>query len=77
LNLLIGLFFGLMLGIVWAYLAELTNKSVKDEKFMEQLGWTNLGSILEMTAAEINDSRLVKDMEIQSVKTNRTKRRRV
>jgi hypothetical protein len=58
-------------------LAELTNKSVKDEKFMEQLGWTNLGSILEMTAAEINDSRLVKDMEIQSVKTNRTKRRRV
>lgn len=77
LNLLIGLFFGLMLGIVWAYLAELTNKSVKDEKFIESLGWTNLGSILEMSATEINDSRLFKDTQIQEVKTGRNKRRRV
>jgi len=76
-NLLIGLFLGLMVGITSAYLAELTNKSVKDEKFIESLGWINLGSILEMSASEINDSRLVKDTAVQKSKTDGDMRRRV
>lgn len=74
-NLLIGLFLGLMVGITSAYLAELTNKSVQDEKFIETLGWTNLGSILEMSASEINESRLLKDTVVQRAKADRVIRR--
>lgn len=58
LNLILGVFLGILIGSVSAVIAEMTNKTVKDEKFIETLGWTNLGSVLEMTADEIQSTRI-------------------
>lgn len=58
LNLILGAFLGMLIGSVTAIIAEMTNKTVKDEKFIESLGWTNLGSVLEMTADEIKSTRI-------------------
>lgn len=58
LNLLIGLLAGLALGVLISYIVESTNKTVRDEKFIEQLGWTHLGSVLEMSQSEIDNTRI-------------------
>lgn len=54
LNLVIGLLVGLMLGVGAAFLLEFMDKSVRDERFIsEEIGWTNLGSVSEMTRDEL------------------------
>lgn len=58
LNLIMGLMVGLVVGVVISFIAESTNKSVRDEKFIENMGWTNLGSILEMTQSEVDSTRI-------------------
>lgn len=58
LNLLLGLLMGLVVGVIVSFIAESSNKSVRDEKFIEKLGWTNLGSILEMSQSEIESTRI-------------------
>lgn len=57
-NLMFGLIIGIMIGIGLSFLTEMTNKTVKDEKFIELLGWTNLGSILEMSTEEVKNTRI-------------------
>lgn len=53
-NLAIGLLLGLMSGIGLAFVLEFLDNTVKDERFItEELGWTNLGSIMEMSADEL------------------------
>lgn len=61
-NLLIGLVLGLLLGSGTAILADITDKRVKDFKTLEELGWTHLGSVLEMTYDEITETRISKNI---------------
>lgn len=54
LNLSIGLLLGTMSGIGLAFVWEFLDDTVKDEKFITQeIGWINLGSIVEMTEGEL------------------------
>jgi len=54
LNVAIGLVLGGMIGVGLAFLLEFLDNTVKDEKFIvEDLGWTSLGRISEMTADEL------------------------
>ncbi|MDZ7835010.1 MAG: GNVR domain-containing protein [Alkalibacterium sp.] len=54
LNVVIGLVLGGMIGVGLAFLLEFLDNTVKDEKFIvENLGWTSLGRISEMTADEL------------------------
>ena len=74
LNLAIGLLLGLMLGIGLAFILEFLDNTVKDERFItEELGWTNLGSIVEMTVEELKMEEPVPEKEVGS----RVDRRRV
>lgn len=74
LNLAIGLLLGLMLGIGLAFVLEFIDNTVKDDRFItEELGWTNLGSIVEMTSEELQLGEQVPEREGRS----RTERRRV
>jgi len=55
LNLAIGLVLGAMVGIGLVFLFEFLDNTVKDERFItEELGWTSLGRISEMTADELS-----------------------
>ncbi|WP_429952197.1 YveK family protein [Enterococcus sp. DIV0213j] len=55
LNLVIGLILGMMVGIGIAFLMELLDRTVKDEKFVtETLGFPVLGTVPEMSAKELN-----------------------
>ena len=54
LNLAIGVVLGGMIGVGLAFLLEFLDNTVKDEKFIvEELGWTSLGRIAEMSADEL------------------------
>lgn len=54
LNIAIGLVLGGMIGVGLAFLFEFLDNTVKDEKFIvEELGWTSLGRISEMTPDEL------------------------
>lgn len=54
LNLVIGLLIGLMMGVGAAFLLEFMDKSVRDERFItEELGWTTLGNVSEMSDSEL------------------------
>jgi capsular polysaccharide biosynthesis protein len=54
LNLAIGVILGGMIGVGLAFLIEFLDNTVKDEKFIvEELGWTSLGRISEMSADEL------------------------
>ncbi|ALV21548.1 YveK family protein [Carnobacterium antarcticum] len=54
LNLVIGLLVGLMLGVGAAFLLEFMDTTVRDEQFIiNDLGWTSLGSVSEMSSAEL------------------------
>ena len=54
LNLVIGLLVGLILGVGAAFLLEFMDTTVRDEQFIiNDLGWTNLGSVSEMSTAEL------------------------
>lgn len=55
LNLVIGLLVGLMAGVGVAFLLEFMDTTVRDEQFIiNELGWTSLGSISEMSSAELD-----------------------
>ncbi len=55
LNLAIGLVLGVLVGIGIAFLLELLDRTVKDNKFVtETLGFTILGTVPQMSAKEIN-----------------------
>ena len=58
LNVASGILAGLVIGVGLVFLSEMTNKTVRDDKFIESLGWTNLGSVLEMTRDEISSTRI-------------------
>lgn len=54
LNLAIGLVLGMMVGVGLAFLLELLDRTVKDSRFVaENLGFTILGSVPQMTDKEI------------------------
>ena len=72
-NLILGLLVGMMIGVGLAFLAEFMDKTVKDEKFLEQLGWSNLGSVLQMTEEELSSTRFVQ--VTSEVKSRKAKRR--
>lgn len=74
LNLAIGLLLGLMSGVGFAFIKEFMDNTVKDDQFItEELGWTNLGSIAQMTSEELQLGEQVPEKETRS----RTNRRRV
>lgn len=55
LNLLIGTLLGLMMGIGVAFVLELFDKTIKDDRFIEEeLGFTVLGVVPNMTGKELN-----------------------
>ena len=72
-NLVLGLLVGMMIGVGLAFLAEFMDKTVKDEKFIEQLGWSNLGSVLLMSEEELSSTRFVQ--ATPDVKSRKAKRR--
>lgn len=60
LNLVIGLLLGSMVGVGLAFVSEFLDKTVKDEKFIsEQLGWTNLGKVSEMSEDELKSEQQI------------------
>lgn len=75
LNLIIGLILGLMIGVGLAFLLELMDKRVKDTKIIEDLGWTNLGSVLEMSNDEIKATRIDKKVRNQNPSPSLSRRR--
>ena len=77
LNLVAGLLAGMIFGSVLAVVSEMSNKIVKDEKIIETLGWTNLGSVLEMSAAELNETRIISQKAVRQMGTNKVSRRRI
>lgn len=77
LNLITGVFLGILIGAVSALVMEMTNKTVKDDKFIETLGWTGLGSILEMSQDEINQTRIKQSSSKLKQSANIFSRRRV
>ena len=53
-NMLIGLIVGILVGIGFAFVLEFLDKTVRDEKFInDTLGWTNLGAVSEMDEEEL------------------------
>lgn len=66
-NLVIGLVLGLIIGIVLALVSEFLDKTVKDEKFIiDQLGWTNLGKVSEMTDDELKAENVTSQRKIDT-----------
>lgn len=54
LNQIVGLLVGFLLGLILSIILETMDKKVHDEKIItEKLGWIHLGSITEMTKAEV------------------------
>lgn len=55
LNLIVGLALGIMCGIAAAFILELFDKTIKDDRFVEEdLGFTILGVVPNMTAKELS-----------------------
>lgn len=74
LNLIVGLLLGLSFGVGLAFLYEFLDNTVKDEKFiMEELGWTNLGKVSEMSEDELKSEQQIP----QRVTESRSARSRV
>jgi len=75
LNLVIGILLGGMIGIGAAFLIEFLDTTVKDESFIEQeLGWTSLGRVSEMS---IEEAMPQEPVETEDESTSRSNRRRV
>jgi len=75
LNLVIGILLGGMIGIGAAFLIEFLDTTVKDESFIEQeLGWTSLGRVSEMS---IEEALPQESVESEDESTSRSNRRRV
>lgn len=75
-NLAIGLILGLMIGVGTAFLSEFLDKRVKDSKLIEDMGWTNLGSVLEMSNEELKNTRMNKQAQV-TINNQSPLRRRV
>lgn len=55
LNLIIGMALGVVIGITTAFVLELFDKTIKDDRFVEEeLGFTVLGVVPNMTVKELN-----------------------
>lgn len=63
LNLALGLLQGALIGVGLIFLAEFRDKTVKDGRFIEALGWTNLGSVTLMTEREVEETRFNREPE--------------
>lgn len=57
-NLILGLIIGFVLGLAFAVLSEKMDKRIKDIDIIDELGWTNLGSVLEMSNDELKNTRI-------------------
>lgn len=69
-NLAVGLVLGLILGVGLAFLYELLDRTVKDDKFIsDSLGFTVLGVVPNMTEKELNAS-MKKSITMNSSKTS-------
>lgn len=75
LNLLLGTSLGLIIGVIISYMKEFMDKRVKDNKIIDEIGWTNLGSILEMSTEELKDTRMDKKIKINNTRTSSLQRR--
>jgi len=72
LNLVIGILLGGMIGIGAAFLIEFLDTTVKDESFIEQeLGWTSLGRVSEMSIEEALPQGPVESEEEPAERSNR------
>ena len=70
LNLAIGLVLGIIVGVGIAFLLELLDQTVKDNKYVtETLGFTILGTVPQMSAKEVNAT-IQKKPSIQMIKKN-------
>ncbi len=70
LNLAIGLVLGIIVGVGIAFLLELLDRTVKDNKYVtETLGFTILGTVPQMSAKEVNAT-IQKKPSIQMIKKN-------
>ncbi|MGM0214828.1 YveK family protein [Enterococcus sp. AZ109] len=66
LNLLIGAAIGIMLGVGIAFLLELLDKTVKDERFVaETLDLPILGQVMEMSKKELTASRSIQSSQVE------------
>lgn len=74
-NLAVGLSLGLILGVSLAFVLEFIDKRVKDTKIIEDLGWTNLGSVLEMSSEELKDSRMIANIRVNNSASSMSRRR--
>lgn len=59
-NLALGTLLGIIIGVGVSFLAEFMDKTVKDERFIESLGWTNLGAVMQMSEKEVEDTRFTR-----------------
>lgn len=67
LNLIIGLLLGVMVGVGTAFLLEFMDKTVKDERFIvEEMGWTNLGKVSEMSEDELKSEQHISQRQVES-----------
>lgn len=70
LNLAIGLVLGILVGVGIAFLLELLDRTVKDNKYVtETLGFTILGTVPQMSAKEVNAT-IQKKPSIQMIEKN-------
>lgn len=54
LNLSVAAFIGLLIGVALSFILEMLDRTVKDEKFIaEELGWTILGRVSDVTEKQI------------------------
>lgn len=74
-NLAVGLILGLIIGVGTAVLTEFLDKRVKDSKLIEDMGWTNLGAILEMSQNEIEDTRMMQQVRVNVDNKSQLRRR--
>jgi capsular polysaccharide biosynthesis protein len=77
LNVLIGIVLGAMIGVGAAFLIEFLDNTVKDDRFIvEELGWTSLGRVSEMSADELkSDGRLAPNEETQNTNSRLSRSR--
>lgn len=74
-NLAVGLILGLIIGVGTAVLTEFLDKRVKDSKLIEDMGWTNLGAVLEMSHEELKDTRMMKQVRVNMDNKSQLRRR--
>lgn len=77
LNIAAGGVVGLMFGFCIALYTEYRDKTVKEEKFIETLGWVHLGSVLEMSLDEVKNTRITNSLPGMFQTNSRIAKRRV